>query len=1022
MNVSKTLQKRCNRPRISNDKKEIDMSCLALYFFGPLKIELNGQPVKIDRHKAIALLAYLAVTSETHHRNTLAALLWPNLDQQRALAALRRALATLKKAGLAPWLETERETIRLNPADNIWIDIAQFYRRLENCLVADDQANTVCLPLLTEAVNLHRADFMAGFSLRDSPDFDEWQLLQAETLRRDLTSALARLVRCHSSLGNLEAAIHYAGRWLEIDPLYELAHRQLMQLYTWNNQRPAALRQYQACFKILQQELGIEPAAETTTFYEQILNGQITPLVGAPHLPPLQLTPLPASQPQLRNFPAFPTPFIGRVRELAEIANRLQRPDCQLLTLTGPGGIGKTRLSVQTAIEHKANFPDGLYFSDLTSVPSPDFLMPALADALQLAVDRQTDVQTQLINYLKNKNLLLVMDNFEHLTPGANALAQIVAQSPHLKILVTSRERLNLQGEWTVEIKGMRYPANHYDSNWESYSAIALFLRRAYRVQAGLTLTEADKYYIVRICQLLEGVPLAIELAATWMRVLSCQEIAREIARIHASPDSLDFLATPMQDIPKRHQSLRLVFEHSWQLLSAEEKQVFSRLAVFQGGCQREAIEAITGANLTLVSALVDKSLLTRSTPQRYLMHELLRHFAAEKLRQTPGAAQQLGERHCDYYTTFLQQREMLLKGERQIEIMAEIAVEIENIRAAWRWAISQQNIRPIQKSLESLWYFYAMYSRFAEGAQLFGEAISKLNQANHNGQLDALIGRVMAHQGWFLLRQGLYDQAKALLQQSIAILRHLNDQDNIATPLHYLGILNSELGNLAEAQRLLQKCVAIYRKTNNRWGVAWSLSNLAYGLSEKDEKRQEEAKQLLEESVNIYKAIGNKHGIAIALNNLGYIIYRQQDYLAAKTLLEESLALRREIGYPRGIAVALNNLGQVVCALGEYEHGKQYYYEALEIAAAIQTIPLTLAALGGLAIPLAHEGKIEQALELLNLALHHPASNKETKDQASDFLAKLKSQLPGEALPAKSSFNQLETVVAKVLAEYRVT
>lgn len=1004
------------------------MSHLALFLFGPPRIELDSRPVEIDRRKAVALIAYLAVTTETHSRDALATLLWPNYDQRRARAALRRVLVTLNKALTENWLEVDRETISLNARGDIWVDVSQFHQQLAACLAAEgDDACKICLPLLSEAVKLYRAHFMEGFTLRDSPNFDEWQFFQAETLRRDLASALTRLIRCHSAQGEFEPAIAYARRWLALDPLYESAHRQLMQLYAWNGQRSFALRQYQECARILKEELGALPTEETTALYEELQQGTITPKSqGTSEQFSVSLdAPAP-----LNNFPAQPTPFIGRQTELAEILKRLQNPDCHLLTLVGPGGIGKTRLAIQTAIEQRNAFTDGLYFIPLAPVSSPDFLVSAVADSLELPIDGQEDPLPQLLNYLRDQQMLLVMDNFEHLLRKVDLLTGILKQAPQVKILVTSRERLNLQGEWVFEVRGLVYPQDNQISKVEEHSAVALFLQRAYRVHSSFTLTEADKPHIVRICRLVAGMPLSIELAAAWVRVLSCEEIAAEIERMYERQHNLDFLSTTLQDIPERHQSLQAVFDHSWQLLSSEEKRVFSKLSVFRGGCRREAIEWVTGANLQLLSTLVDKSLLTRSTVGHYEMHELLRQYATEKLHQNPAEAEQTRDRHREYFAIFLKQREELLKGAKQKETLAEIGEEIENIRLAWRWAIEEQKVTEISYGLESLAYFYRMHGWFQEGIEAFGRAVAQLqaiDSEKKDRQIQTLIGQILTHLGWYFMRQGLYEQARDLLQQSMQIFQRLDDQSKLAVPLHYLGILAGELGDRQQAKKLLRESLAIYREVGDRWSIAWCLCNLGYRTGEMAGDEALEAKQLLQESLAIYKAIGDKQGVSAALNNLGYLLYMLGEYDTAKDLLQESLVFRREIGYVRGIAVSLNNLGHVTGALGAHEDCKTYYYEGLKIALDIQATPLALAAMGGLAVPLAQEGKTTQALELLSLALHHPASNGETRDRATDSLKKLETVLPSEVIaPAYTSTNEylrkFEALARTILAEGQTT
>jgi predicted ATPase/DNA-binding SARP family transcriptional activator len=1001
---------------------------LKLFLLGPPRLELDGAPIKLERRKAAALLAYLLVNQQSYSRNSLAAMFWPDYDQRRARAALRRTLATLKQAGLTPWLQIGREVIGPKPA---WIDANQF-RQLSRCHQTPPELEASCLASLVEAVALYQADFMAGFTLRDSPEFDAWQRFQAEDLRRGLAEMLVRLIHYYQRQDAPATAIDYCRRWLESDPVNEAAHRELMQLYRQSGQRSEALRQYHSCAQILQQRLGAAPARETTALYEQIAqelpeaSPKITPALNLQdQAKPEQLSrpdqPDPANR--LHNFPALPSSFIGRQIELAEITARLANPACRLLTLTGPGGIGKTRLAIQAAAAQQPAFAGGIYFVPLAPVSSPDFLIPTLAESLKLTLDGGAALLPQLLNLLRQKQILLVVDNFEHLVRKANLLNTLLEQCPEIKILVTSQERLNLQGEWLFEVKGMDYPGNPAVNQLERYGAVALFLQRAYQVSSTFFLAEAERPALVRICQLMDGNPLGIELAASWVRLLSCREICQEIEQIYASQARLDFLTTPLRDIPTRHQNLRGVFEYSWQLLSNEEKSLFRHLAVFRGGAQREAIEWVTGTSLELIVALVDKSLLARSRSGRYELHELLRQFAAEKLAELAEEANLVQQRHCLYYAALLQQRSARLKGAGQQETLAEIAREMENIRAAWRWAISQDRIDIFGPGLESLWYFYSMYSGFQEGIETFGRALACLRtpgSEERERESLTLQARILTYLGWFYLRQGLYAQAQDLLKQSISLLNRLHDREHLAAPLHHLGILAGEVGEAAEAVRLLQEGLAIFRQVDNRWGTAWSLSSLAYHLSELDPRQTGTARALLQESLALYQAIGNKQGIAIALNNLGHIAYQEGDYPAARRLLQESLALRREVGFPRGIAVALNQLGHISSALGDFDICKRYYYEALRIARDIQTLPLTLEALGGLAMPLIQEGKTGRATELLALVLAHPSSTKESRDRATALLAQLETPLeagPGWPQP-QVSLKKLEGLVEAMLEE----
>ncbi|MEM7028205.1 MAG: BTAD domain-containing putative transcriptional regulator [Chloroflexota bacterium] len=991
---------------------------LSLYLFGPPHFERDGAPVSLDRRKAIALSAYLALTDKAHTRDALATLFWPDYDQTRARAALRRTLAALKKESLSDWLEITRKTVGLNPNHHLWVDVTAFQTHLAQILAAIEKPCVENLATLDEALKLYRTDFLAGFTLRDSPAFDEWQLFQTEDLRRNVMSVLDHLVRCHSQQDNLPQAIDYARQWLALDPAAELAHRQLMQLYNRNNQRAAAIRQYQICAKVLQSELGAEPSPETTQLFERIQQGNLL-APSSEESPASTPTTVSDPVPKLNIFPGQSTPFLGRQQDLADILTRLENPSCQLVTLIGPGGIGKTRLAMQTAQETSSLFSDGVYFVPLAFVQSAQFLPSTIADVLNVSLDGHAAPDQQLCRFLRDKQILLVLDNFEHLVRDAHLITVLMTQALGLKILVTSRERLNLQGEWTVEIKGMSYPIQADDEGYdvEAYQSLALFVQSASRVDSGFVFTDTEKPYVARICQLMEGVPLAIELAAAWVRLLSCQEIAAEIEQMMALQRNLDFLTTPLQDVPKRHRSLQAVFDHSWQLLNEEERQLFKQLSVFRGGCRIAAIEAVTGYSIVALSALIDKSLITRPTPGRYQMHELLRQYALEKLRQTPNDAQAVQEAHSVYYASFLQQYDNLLKGAKQEEVLGQISEEIENIRFGWRWTVLQGNVRQIEQALKGLGRFYSMYSRFREGNEIFGQAVEAVRALNTEDHI-YLIGQLLTYQGWFLLRQGLYDQAEKILRESLTHFDLRADQANRAIALQFLGVLSSEIGNYDQGRHYLEESLLIFRSLHDRWEEAWTLSHLGNCVSRATEHNQAEARQLLQESLAIYRELEGKQGIAVALHQLGNIALRLGEYEEAKTTFTKSLIVRREIGYPRGIAVTLNKLGKVMGLCGEYIACRHYHDESLQIALSIGAIPLALEALGGFAVPVAQTGSLDQALELLTLVIHHPASSNEVRNYAEQVAAELTSGAslqPNQHWGEQDAQTRFEALIKKI-------
>ncbi|HXQ38643.1 MAG TPA: helix-turn-helix domain-containing protein, partial [Anaerolineales bacterium] len=302
------------------------------------------------------------------------------------------------------------------------------------------------------------------------------------------------------------------------------------------------------------------------------------------------------------NLPHAAAPFVNRTTEIAEITQRLNNPNCRLLTLIGPGGIGKTRLAMRVAANCVEQFDDGVYFASLHPLASPEFILSAIIDVVSPQSRSGSDLKHQLLQYLREKALLLVLDNFEHLLEGADTLTEILEAAPNVKLLVTSREALNLQGEWRYAVPGLEYPETTATEQAEAYSAVELFVERARQVRGDLALVD-EQAAVVRVCRLVEGMPLALELAAAWTRILPTDEIASEIQR------NLDFLSTSLRDVPQRHQSITAVFEQTWGRLTEEERRVFSALSVFSGGFRREAAEAVAGVSIRVLSDLVDKSL-----------------------------------------------------------------------------------------------------------------------------------------------------------------------------------------------------------------------------------------------------------------------------------------------------------------------------------------------------------------------------------------------------------------------------
>jgi len=667
----------------------------------------------------------------------------------------------------------------------------------------------------------------------------------------------------------------------------------------------------------------------------------------------------------LHNLPPQSTPFLGREEELKKITQLLANPSCRLLTLVGPGGIGKTRLALQAGFERIGEFPHGVYFIALAPLSSAELLVSTIADSFKFSLHSREDPKVHLLNYLREKEMLLVMDNFEHLLQGAGHLAEILETAPKVKLIVTSRERLNLRGEWIFEVGGMSLPQGERAERPEDYSGVQLFLQSARRIHPGFSFSEEQKPLVIRICQLVEGMPLGIELAAAWVRMLPCGEIIQEIQK------NIGFLAASLRDVPERHRSLRAAFEHSWNLLSEGERSAFMRMSVFRGGFNREAAERVGGVSLIFLSALVDKSLLRKSSAGRYEMHELLRQYAEEKLSEIPGEKGKVQDLHCGYYVEFLHQREGHLKGKGQREALGEIGEEIENVREGWSLAVEQGKEKAVAKSLEGFFRFYVIRGLLQEGEEVFGRAVQRLSGGMDEvgEEKSEILGKVIARQGVFSCHLGLYGKARELLQESLLISRRLGSRAELAFSLNNLGEVAYRLGeHMEEARQLIEEGLAIRREIGDRWGIARCLNNLGNVTSALGESGK--AKQLYQESLGIRREIGDRQGIAVSLSNLGMVAEGMGEYEQAGRLYRESLAIAREIGDRRQIVLSLNDLGYAAWARGEYEEAKRLHQESLAISKEIGHRwgkAYSLSGLGNVANTL---GKYKEAKQFLKESL----------------------------------------------------
>ncbi len=884
------------------------MSTLTVRLLGSPQVALDGKTIRIDTRKAIALFAYLALERQAQRRSTLSVLLWPESDRERGRSALRRTLAAFNKAAGHQWLVTDRKTIRLNweavESGELIVDVVQFQETFDQLIEAPlEQSNG---EMLVAAVELYHGRFLQGFTLTDSAAFDDWQALEAERIEQQVGKLYGRLVAWALRYDSAENATRYAREWISLDALNEEGQRQLITALARSGQRSAAVRQYETFVKLLDHELGVPPRDETVELYHSVRDNYVPPPTIDPILRPTTL-------------PQPTTLFVGRDQEMHDIATMLQRADCRLATIIGVGGVGKTRLATEIGLAMQSQWNDGVYFVGLASVESGntiDDLVVAIANALDFTFyGRNLNAaqrHRQLLNFLGNKQALLLLDNLEHLSNAEQLVADILQHAPQLNILTTSQERLNLQEEWVIELPGLKTPTVE---TLRDSSVYQLFVERARQVRRGYLLAETDYGYLVQLCRLVGGLPLGIELASTWVRLLSLVEIVAQIEQ------DIDFLATETRNVPSRHRSLRAVFNHSWRLLTAREREMMLRLAVFRAPFTREAAKEVAGANLPLLMTLADKSLITRNATGVYEIPAVLLAYLREQGGDSDTYKRTLLS-HAEYFAAFLQEQEAVLKGRDQQEALLEIGRISPDIRNAWQTLLDNQMLDAVECALPTLYLYYEMRGLFEEGVALIKQAREMMPIAESR-----IIGQLMATEGTLRCYLNQYELAEKLLQESLTLLRNASLDTHTALALRGLGMVAEAKGAHDEALRFHEQSLALYRQRENEWGMA--AVSMAMGNVQLLQGKHEAARANYEESLTIRRLMGDIQGEGRCYHNLGHIQHALGNFDEAMALYQQSVELKKLSGAQHGLALTLNNMGHIACLQGNYVTAEQLLNES---------------------------------------------------------------------------------------------
>jgi predicted ATPase/DNA-binding SARP family transcriptional activator len=949
--------------------------------------------------KTGALLAYLANhLDRPHPRELLIELLWPGVDLPSGRSSLSRELTSLRRQLEPPGVPegavilADRASVQLNPAA-CETDVQAFETGLQHAERARCAAERTAR--LTEAAELYHGELLPGY-------FDDWILHERQRLAELFFHALEDLTASLAQAGDHHGAIQWARRAVAADPLREEAHQELIRLFQAAGQPAAALRQYHELERLLAQELGATPAPETAALVCRVTDAP----TGAPSLhprvrrsarsrkdngpenpepPPRRLdhagesstAPPPilvAAATSPRSLPLSFTRFFGRQPEIQSLRALLLTPDVRLVTLLGPGGTGKTRLALETARQLQPDLAGRVWFVSLLDLTDPRLIADKLLDTLRIPRSPQIEPVDQIAAFLSAdpfpgspvhapQPALFVLDNFEHLVEGGRDLVRtLLERVENLKVLVTSRRCLGLQGEQEFPVPPLPVPADASDpAELARCPSARLFVDRAQAVRPDFQLTRSNATAVAALCGALEGLPLALELAAARIGVLTPQQMLDRLEQ------RFDLLASGRRGADPRHRSLRAALDWSYQLLSPELQRFFARLSVFRGGWTLEAAEAVWQQPdaLDFLMRLREFSLVEadESAGQvRFRLLETLREFGAEQLGPDERAA--LARRHAAYYLAMAQQAEAEFCSPAQETWLERLEADHPNLRTALAWCQSESGDVELGLRLgAALWWFWHLRDHDAEGRGQLERLL-----ARSEGVPLAVRARAQACAGLLSFWQGDLESASALSQESLAVAQTLGDPWTIAFSLRNLGQVALFQNNCERAQSLWEEGLSIWREMGDKWGIAMSYDRLSCLAQARHDWAA--ARALAESGLVLRRGLGDPQGIARALEVLGLIARSQGDLVTARSLCEESLAIRRSLGTGRTIAFSLSGLGLVCYEKGELEEARVHLEESLKIQRELGNRHFIASALVRLALVVAAQGQLRLGQTLLHESL----------------------------------------------------
>lgn len=885
-------------------------------------------------------------------RDWLAGTLWPESGQTQALAGLRQSLSDLRSAmGDDSWrLVSAQHTLRLD-LDGMDADVTEFDR----CIQENSPAS------LDRAVTLY-----SGPLLQDCDE--EWVFLERERRAQSYLSALETLASFELEAGETNRALSRLRVAAANSPYSESVHRALMKSLAASGDYGAVTLVYRELRLRLRQELNTAPATETSALFEEL---RARAKQGLPNTVSASPT-SPGRQPSLteesllipeRRIPRPLTGLIGRAKEADAVIRALYAS--RLVTLTGTGGVGKTRLSIHVAEQAAADYPDGVYFVDLATVPSGSLASQTIASALDIREEGSRELVNTLIHALRSSRLLLLLDNCEHLIEEVTGLvARLLSECPHLRVLATSRQPLGITGEVTLRVPSLSLP--RADLTTESdlsdildpeiliqYEAINLFVERAKAALSSFKLTRSNASFVLEICRRLDGIPLALELAAARIRVLSVEQIAERLT------DQFKLLTRGSRSALPRQQTLKALIDWSYNLLPADEKRLMGRLSVFAGSWSLEAAETICSGNgiepediVEILTELVDKSLvmvIDDRQGRKYGYLETIRAYARdEAITEDELAAWR--HRHLLYFLNVGEQADQKLREANQAVWLAQLATAHDDLRAALDYANATAGLEALQLRLAAaLWRFWTTRGYLREGEERLANALARTNP----DEMRDVRARALNGAAALAWHQGRLNLARDYINEGLVIDREIGEPMGLSQSLHNLGNLSLSQADYQAARTLYEESLVLRRKLGNPQLIAATLNNL--GIIEHAEGNFQPARARHEEALVIARELNDLSGIDSSLIGLGNVARDENDLLSAKNYFKEALAIACETGSKDTIAGCLNNI-----ALISYQEGN--YVLARTLCCQGLTISVEMNDLRGIADGLEHVAKLDLA------------------------------------------------------------